>query len=95
MEQRHWGKCICTQLRNIPMIHPLAEDYAKLKDTEIESKLQDLSKKYFQSNNPAVKQQIAIFIDIYKTELSSRRAKAMEQLYQRRDKDLDSLIKVS
>ena len=77
------------------MIHPLAEDYAKLKDTEIESKLQDLSKKYFQSNNPAVKQQIAIFMDIYKTELSSRRAKAMEQLYQKRDKDLDSLIKVS
>ena len=77
------------------MIHPLAEDYSKLKDNEIESRLQDLSKKYFQSNNPAVKQQIAIFIDIYKTELSSRRAKAMEQLYQKRDKDLDSLVKVS
>jgi hypothetical protein len=77
------------------MIHPLAEDYVKLKDAEIESRLQDLSKKYFQSNNPSVKQQIAIFIDIYKVELSSRRAKAMEQLYQKRDKDLDSLIKVS
>ncbi len=77
------------------MMHPLAEDYSALKDAEIENRLQDLSKKYFQTNNPAVKQQIAVFIDIYRTELSVRRAKAVEQQYQRRDKDLDKLIKVS
>lgn len=77
------------------MIHPLAEDYSKLKDVEVENRIQDLSKKYFQTQNSAVKQQIAIFIDIYKAELSVRRAKAMEQLHQKRDKDLDSLIKVS
>jgi hypothetical protein len=76
------------------MIHPLSEDYTKLKDIEIENKIQDLSKKYFQAQNPLVKQQIAIFIDIYKTELSSRRAKQIEQLYQKRDKGLDNLIKV-
>lgn len=77
------------------MIHPLAEDYSQLKDIEIENRLQDLSRKYFQAQNPSVKQQIAIFIDIYKTELNSRRMKAMEQLYQKRDKDLDSLIKIN
>jgi hypothetical protein len=77
------------------MIHPLAEDYTKLKDTEVESRIQDLSRKYFQTQNPLVKQQIAVFIDIYKTEMSARRAKAIEQMYQKRDKDLDSLIKVN
>lgn len=77
------------------MMHPLAEDYSQLKDAEIESRLQDLSKKYFQTNNSAVKQQISIFIDIYRTELSARRAKAIQQQYQKRDKDLDKLIKVS
>lgn len=77
------------------MMHPLAEDYSKLKDAEIESRLQDLSKKYFQTSNSALKQQIAIFIDIYRTELSARRAKAIEQQYQKRDKDLDKLIKVN
>lgn len=77
------------------MIHPLAEDYTKLKDAEVEARIQDLSRKYFQSQNPAVKQQIAIFLDIYKTELQSRRAKSLEQLYQNRDKNLDKLIKVS
>jgi hypothetical protein len=77
------------------MMHPLSEDYTKLKDAEVEARIQDLSRKYFQTQNSAVKQQIAIFLDIYKAELSSRRAKATEQLYQKRDKDLDSLIKVS
>lgn len=77
------------------MMHPLAEDYSQLKDIEIENKLQELSKKYFQTQNPNIKQQLSIFIDIYKTELNSRRMKAMEQLYQKRDKDLDSLIKIN
>jgi hypothetical protein len=77
------------------MIHPLAEDFSQLKDIEIENKLQDLSKKYWQTSNPSVKEQISIFIGLYKTELSYRRAKLVEQQYQKRDKDLDNLIKVS
>ena len=77
------------------MIHPLVEDFSQLKDLEIETKLQDLSKKYWQTSNPSVKQQISIFIELYKTELSFRRAKLVEQQYQKRDKDLDNLIKVS
>jgi len=77
------------------MIHPLAEDFSKLKDAEVENRIQDLSRKYFQTQNPAVKQQIAIFLDIYRTEMSVRRSKSLEQLHQKRDKDLDSLIKVN
>lgn len=76
------------------MIHPLAEDFSKLKDAEIESKVQELSRKFFMAQNPAIKNQIAIFIDMYKAELSSRRAKQLEQIYQKRDKDLDKLINV-
>lgn len=77
------------------MIHPLAEDFSQLKDTEVENKLQELSRKYWQATNPLVKQQISVFIDIYKTELQSRRSKQLDQVYQKRDKDLDNLIKVS
>jgi hypothetical protein len=77
------------------MIHPLAEDFSKVKDAEVENRIQDLSRKYFQTQNPAVKQQIAIFLDIYRTEMSVRRSKSLEQLHQKRDKDLDSLIKVN
>jgi hypothetical protein len=77
------------------MIHPLVEDLSVLKDVEIENKLQDLSRKYFQTQNPEVKYQMSIFIDIYRNELSLRRHRAIEQQYQKRDKDLDNLIKVS
>ena len=77
------------------MIHPLAEDFSQLKDADIEQKVQDLSKKYWMVSNPAVKQQISLLLDMYKTELGARRAKLVQQEYQKRDKDLDNLIKVS
>ena len=76
------------------MFHPLTEDYSKLKDAEIEQRVQELSRKYFMTQNPHVKHQLATFIDIYKTELNHRRTKQLEQVYQKRDKDLDKLINV-
>jgi hypothetical protein len=76
-------------------MHPLAEDFSKLKDAEIESRIQDLSKKYWQSHNPAIQQQITLFLDIYQEELRSRRAKLWQQEFQKRDKGLDELIKVN
>ena len=77
------------------VINPLIEDLANLKDAEIENKIQDLSKKYWQARNPDVKMQIANFLNIYKEELTTRRAKAWEQQYQKRNKDLDDLIQVN
>lgn len=77
------------------MIHPLAEDFGQLKDTEIENRLQDLSKKYWMTNNPQVRQQMSILIGLYREELSVRRQKVLSQQYQNRDKGLDKLINVS
>jgi hypothetical protein len=77
------------------MIHPLAEDFSQLKDTEIENKIQELGKKYFQCANPAVQHQITLFLDMYKTELAVRRARVWQEQYQKRDTDLDSLINVN
>lgn len=77
------------------MIHPFVEDFANLKDAEIESKIQDLSKKYFQARNPQVQNQIILILDMYKEELSTRRRKIWEEQYQKRDTDLDNLINVN
>jgi hypothetical protein len=77
------------------MIHPLAEDFGQLKDPEIENRLQDLSKKYWMTNNPQVRQQMSILIGLYREELSARRQKVLNQQYQNRDKGLDKLINVS
>ena len=76
-------------------MHPLVEDLSKLKEVELESKIQDLSKKYFQAQQLSVKHQITMFIDMYRAELDARRAKQWQEQHQRRDTDLDSLINVS
>jgi hypothetical protein len=75
-------------------MHPLAEDFSQLKDAEIESRVSELSKKYWQSSNPALQNQISLFLDLYNEELRSRRAKLWQQQYQNRDKGLDKLINV-
>jgi hypothetical protein len=75
-------------------MHPLAEDFSQLKDTEIETRVSELSKKYWQSSNPSIQNQISMFLDLYNEELKSRRAKMWQQQYQNRDKGLDKLINV-
>ena len=75
-------------------MHPLAEDFSKLKDSEIEEKIHELSKKFYQTQNLAVQRQISMFLDLYQEEIRNRRAKLWQQQYQNRDKDLDKLIKV-
>jgi len=66
---------------------------------EIENKIAELSRKYHQANNPALQDQIATFIDIYKVELHSRIAKEtlknQQQNNENGDDSLDNLINVS
>lgn len=76
-------------------MHPLAEDFSQLKDAEIEERIQDLSRKYWQTQNPNIQRQISMFLDIYRAEIADRRAKQWNQLYQKRNKDLDNLINVN
>jgi hypothetical protein len=76
-------------------MHPLAEDFDSLKDAEIEARIQDLSRKYFMTQNPNIQRQIGMFLDIYKAELQHRRSAAWQKDYQKRNKSLDDLIKVS
>ena len=77
------------------MHHPLVNNLSNMKDSELESRMQDLSKKYFQSINPGVRDQVVTLLNIYRTELDERRAKVWQDQYKKRDTDLDSLINVS
>lgn len=76
------------------MFHPLIESLSHLKDTEIEEKIQSLSRKYFQTHNSELQQQITVCLDIYKRELSVRQSKKWSDEFQKRDKDLDNLINI-
>jgi hypothetical protein len=76
-------------------MHPLAGDLSPLKDSELEEKIQSLTKKYFMTGNFDVKNQIAGLLEDYNAELSRRRAAALKKLMDSRDKSLDKLIKVN
>jgi hypothetical protein len=77
------------------MLHPLAVDLTTLKDSEVEEKLQELTRKYFAAQRlgkPELLTQIATFVTIYKQELSRR---YLEKNNPELDGDLDQLINVN
>jgi len=78
------------------MFNPLVDDFSELTDTEIENKIIELGKKYWQARNPQLQAQIATILEMYKEEARSRRAKAYQkQNNQDLDNGLDNLINVS
>ena len=74
-------------------MHPLVNELSGLKDQEIHNKINDLTKKYFMTHNPDVQRQIANILDELRIELGDRNRRLIEE--QMKDKNLDSLIKLS
>jgi len=75
-------------------MHPLAGDLSVLKDSELESKIHDLTNKYFMAQGTDLKHQISIMLQTYNEEMSKRRKASLDKLMQSRDKNLDKLINV-
>jgi hypothetical protein len=76
-------------------MHPLAGNLEELKDIELESKISDLTKKYFMTRNPGLQAQMRVMLDSYNEELRKRQQAALAKLMSNRDKSLDKLIRVS
>ena len=76
-------------------MHPLISDLSQLKEPELENKINELTRKYFQTYNVGLQAQIAAALDSYKEELSNRRRIEYEKMMQSRDKNLDKLINIS
>jgi|TARA_A100001388_G_scaffold157733_1_gene117604 hypothetical protein len=79
------------------MLHPFSEDSKNLTVPQMHEKIQDLTKKYFQTNNPQVKQQIQTFIDYYRTEVAVKEAQESKELAEKQQNgeiDLDKLINI-
>lgn len=80
-------------------MHPLMGSLQDYTESQLEEKIVDLQKKYFQSNNPSVQNQIVLALDTFKEELDNRRKEAakkqMQQMQENGDSGLDSLINVS
>lgn len=74
--------------------HPFEGDLSQLKDSEVEEKLHELTRKYFTAarlGKSEMLTQLSIFVTIYKEELSKRLRKAASGQV---DGDLDQLINV-
>ena len=75
------------------MNHPLAEDYKKLSDVELNDRLDSINRKYWMTNNDQVRSQMVMIIDELKLEIERRRS--LEKDPQEENKTLDNLIKIS
>ena len=80
------------------MFNPLVDSMDQLTDVEVENKVTELSRKYFQTRNPQLQQQLSTVIDMYKEEAKVRRAKALvkqQNTSQDDNNSLDNLINIS
>jgi|TARA_B100001093_G_scaffold371262_1_gene356246 hypothetical protein len=79
------------------MFNPLVDSFSELKDTEIENKIVELQRKYFQAGaNPQLQQQVQAILEMYKHEMQERRAKSLNKQNQQDDNNsLDNLINIS
>ena len=75
-------------------MHPLTGNFSEMKDSEIESKISELTKKYFMTPNSDIKYQISLLLDDYKEEMNRRRSEQLKKMMDQRDKTLDKLIKI-
>jgi hypothetical protein len=75
-------------------MHPLINDLSHFKDLEIESKINDLSRKYFMTKNVQLQSQIGLVLETYRNEMNNRTQAEWERMQENRDKGLDKLINV-
>lgn len=78
-------------------MHPFLENTQDLTDSELEDKIIQLNKKYWQTTNLEVQSQITLLIDSYKLELETRKTNQKlinDAMGNDSKSELDKLIKV-
>jgi hypothetical protein len=80
------------------MFNPLLPDLVKLKDQDLESKISDLSRKYFialKLGQGLAAQQLALNLDAFKMEQQRRQLKSSQDLAKKtQDGGMEDLINV-
>lgn len=77
------------------MTHPLLGSFDGLTDSQVELKVSELQKKYFQTQNPQVRGQIVLTLEMFQEEARARREKAYAKLNENgKDNGLDNLINI-
>jgi len=76
------------------MFNPLVDSFEDLTETQLQEKIQDLSRRYFQTRNPELQNQIAVILDMFKQEQITRLYKKQNSDNDE-DSDLDNLININ
>lgn len=78
------------------MSHPLVGNLEKLKDIELQEKINDLTNKYWRISNSDVQIQIQMVLEAYNNEMQRRQSVAWEKFHNNeKRKSLDKLINVT
>lgn len=75
-------------------MHPLINDMTTLKDSDLEARINDLTKKYFMTTNVSIKSQIAMALESYRSEHTKRQRELLQTAMENRNKGLDKLINI-
>lgn len=77
-------------------MHPLQSDITELTDQELDNKINELSRKYFQAIRfvPGAARQISMLIEGYKWEQQRRAIELAMKKKDEEDKSFDDLIKI-
>jgi len=75
------------------MFNPLADSFEDLTDSQIQEKVSDLTKRYFQTSNPGLQHQITVMLEMYRQEQTARMYKQKQQ--DEDDPDVDNLININ
>jgi len=76
------------------MDDPFAKIFS-LTDAELEARINDLTRKYWKTTNPALQEQIIVQLDAHKVERQTRETRKWQESQKNLDKGLDSLINIS
>lgn len=76
------------------MDDPFSKIYG-LTDAELESRISELTQKYWKTNNPGLQQQISMQLEAHNIERRDRDAKKWQESQENDENGLDSLINVS
>ena len=75
-------------------MHPLVQSLEDIKDSELDKKIQELTNKYWMARSPDIREQIAMVLEAYNSELSDRRLRSWQKQQEKMDADLGKLIKI-
>lgn len=65
-----------------------------LTDAELESRINDLTKKYWKTHNPFLQEQIVVQLNAHKDERRTRESKKWQDSQKNLDNGLDNLINI-